>query len=65
MLGDDWSTPTRNTNSFAENTGTGGDHDSLKRREDIRSTGTLTTGVTTELVPEPVDAESNEIGGEE
>ncbi|WJY98329.1 Na+/H+ antiporter subunit D [Corynebacterium fournieri] len=61
VLGDDPSDPTRNLDAFHERTGAGGGRDSLEHRDASRSAGPTATGVTTEQVPEPVDAESNEV----
>ena len=60
VLIDDPSAPTRNLDAFREQTGAGGGRDSLEQRDSSRPAGPTSTGVTTEMVPEPVDAESNE-----
>ncbi|WP_175934432.1 Na+/H+ antiporter subunit D [Corynebacterium sp. Marseille-P4321] len=70
VLGDNWENPTRDPDSFTSEADTGGGHDALDRRDSVRSSEVITTGVTTERVPAPVDAESNEVdeqdeGGEE
>ena len=59
VLIDDPSAPTRNLDAFREQTGAGGGRDSLEQRDSSRPAGPTSTGVTTEMVPEPVDAESN------
>ena len=59
VLIDDPSAPTRNLDAFREQTGAGGGRDSLEHRDSSRPAGPTSTGVTTEVVPEPVDAESN------
>ena len=59
VLLDDPSAPTRNLDAFREQTGAGGGRDSLEQRDSSRPAGPTSTGVTTERVPEPADAESN------
>jgi len=59
VLIDDPSAPTRNLDAFREQTGAGGGRDSLEHRDSSRPAGPTSTGVTTEVVPEPADAESN------
>ena len=61
MLIDDPSAPTRNLDAFREQTSAGGGRDSLEHRDSSRPAGPTSTGVTTEVVPEPADAESNEV----
>ena len=61
VLIDDPSAPTRNLDAFREQTGAGGGRDSLEHRDSSRPAGPTSTGVTTEMVPEPADAESNEV----
>ena len=60
VLTDDPSAPTRNLDAFRERSGAGGGRDSLEQRDSSRPAGPTSTGITTEMVPEPVDAESNE-----
>ena len=64
VLSDDPSAPTRNLDTFHEQTGAGGGRDSLEHRDSSRPAGPTSTGVTTEMVPDPVDAESNEVSNE-
>ncbi|WP_269512002.1 Na+/H+ antiporter subunit D [Corynebacterium faecium] len=61
VLIDDPSAPTRNLDAFREQTSAGGGRDSLEHRDSSRPAGPTSTGVTTEVVPEPADAESNEV----
>ena len=61
VLGDDPSDPTRDLDAFREESGEGGKRDTLDRRDNSSPAGPTFTGVTTEMVPEPVDAESNEV----
>ena len=61
VLGDDPSDPTRDLDAFREESGEGGTRDALDRRDNSSPAGPTFTGVTTEMVPEPVDAESNEV----
>ena len=61
VLGDDPSDPTRDLDAFHEESGEGGKRDTLDRRDNSSPAGPTFTGVTTEMVPEPVDAESNEV----
>ena len=61
VLIDDPANATRNPASFTEPDESDGGHDSLTNRESVRPTAPVETGVTTERVPAPVDAESNEV----
>ena len=61
VLGSDPSDPTRDLDAFREESGEGGKRDTLDRRDNSSPAGPTFTGVTTEMVPEPVDAESNEV----
>ena len=61
VLGDDPSDPTRDLDAFREETGEGGKRDTLDRRDNSSPAGPTFTGVTTEMVPEPADAKSNEV----
>ena len=61
VLGDDPSDPTRDLDAFREESGEGGKRDTLDRRDNSSPAGPTFTGVTTEVVPEPADAESNEV----
>lgn len=63
VLIDDPSAPTRNLDAFREQTGDGG-RDSLEHRDSSRPAGPTSTGVTTEMVPEPADAKSNKESNE-
>ncbi|WCZ39678.1 Na+/H+ antiporter subunit D [Corynebacterium jeddahense] len=62
VLGDDQREPTRNLDAFTRPDDAGGGRDALEHRDNNhRPTGPATTGVTTERVPAPADAESNEV----
>ena len=61
VLIDDPANATRNPAGFTEPDESDGGHDSLTNRESVRPTAPVETGVTTERVPAPVDAESNEV----
>jgi len=64
VLGDDSVPPSRHPEGFTDTGGSEGHRDSLEQRDNVRSSTPLTTGITTERVPEPIDAESNSTGGE-
>ena len=61
VLGDDPSDPTRDLDAFHEESGEGGKRDTLDSRDNSSPAGPTFTGVTTEMVPGPADAESNEV----
>lgn len=62
VLGDDQREPTRNLDAFTHPDDAGRGRDALEHRDNNhRPTGPATTGVTTERVPAPADAESNEV----
>ena len=62
VLGDDQREPTRNLDAFTRPDDAGRGRDALEHRDNNhRPTGPATTGVTTERVPAPADAESNEV----
>ena len=61
VLGSGPSDPIRDLDAFREESGEGGKRDTLDRRDNSSPAGPTFTGVTTEMVPEPADAESNEV----
>ena len=61
VLGSDPSDPTRDLDAFHEESGEAGKRDTLDRRDNSSPAGPTSTGVTTEMVPEPAGAKSNEV----